>query len=59
MPTIQQERVILRYQDMLVTFDWPIGSDLVTITNSLGQPTDYSVPEAHDIFWDLLNGGAY
>lgn len=59
MPVIQQERVCLRYLDMIATFDWPFGSDIVTITTSLGKPTQYSVQEAHDIFWDLLKGGAY
>ena len=59
MLVMQQERVTLRYQDMLVTFDWPFGQDLVTVTNSLGQPTVMSVQEAHDLFWKLLDGGAY
>jgi hypothetical protein len=58
---MQQQRVTLRCADNFVTFDWPFGADEVTITGTLSHttPTTYSVQEAHDLFWALLDAGAY
>lgn len=61
-PTIVQELVKLRCADNLVSFHWPAGADVVTIsaTESKHQgPTAYSPEEAHDLFHWLLDHGAY
>jgi hypothetical protein len=61
MLTIQQERVTLRCLDNLVTFDWPFGSDEVTISGTYmpASPTAYSVQEAAELFSWLMDKGAY
>lgn len=59
--TLVQETVSLRCGYNLVVFRWPLESDEVTITQSDRPEADeiYSVQEAHDLFWALLNAGAY
>jgi hypothetical protein len=72
MPTIQQELVTLRHSDQLLGFYWPFGFDEVMIGHvyynpniknhefdRYDKPKLYSVFEAHEIFFDLLNAGAY
>jgi hypothetical protein len=68
MTTMQQTRVHLAYpgSSNLVEFFWPLGADLVAITQvcrATGKPirssAAYSVEEAHEIFTGLLDGGAY
>jgi hypothetical protein len=58
---MQQQQVTLRCGDNLVTFDWPTGADEVTIAGSLSHttPTVYSVQEAYELFWALIDAGAY
>lgn len=41
-----------------VTFHWPQGSDLVTVSND-HQQISYSVEEAHELFEQMLDSGAY
>jgi hypothetical protein len=59
--TLIQERVSLRCGYNLVAFVWPLGTDEVTVRQSErpDATTVYSVQEAHDLFWSLLNAGAY
>lgn len=61
MTTIQQTTVKLRCLDNEVTFHWPLGSSSVVVTGSLShtEPTTYSIEEAHELFWALLDAGAY
>jgi hypothetical protein len=59
--TMQQQRVTLRCGYNLVSFDWPVGSDAVTISQSeRPESTElYSIEEAHELFDKLLRSGAY
>ena len=70
--TIQQELVTLRYADQCLGFYWPTGADAVMIGSiewnpkierhefkGFKKPELYSIEEAHEIFDDLLKGGAY
>jgi hypothetical protein len=59
--TIQQERVTLRCADNFVTFDWPTGADVVTVSGTVkpAEPVAYSIEEAHELFLWLMDHGAY
>lgn len=59
--TIIQQRVILRCGDNLVTFQWPLSAETITITQSeRPQSTRCVSPEeAHELFNALLDAGAY
>lgn len=59
--TIIQQRVILRCGNNLVTFEWPLGSPTVTITQSERPRATRCVSpaEAHELFNALLDAGAY
>lgn len=61
MTIIQQTRVKLIAGDNLITFDWPEDADTVTITGTYHpvEPTVYSIEEAHELFYWLLDHGAY
>jgi hypothetical protein len=56
--TLAQQRVSLRYDDDTMTFDWPLGSDKVTISSTaLPHPVATSVQEAAEIFDELIDRG--
>jgi hypothetical protein len=56
--TLAQQRVTLSYDDDTMTFDWPFGSDEVTISStSLPHPVATSVEEAAEIFDELIDRG--
>jgi hypothetical protein len=60
--TIAQELVKLRCADNLVSFSWPLGAEVVTISATEGkhqEPTAYSPEEASELFHWLLRHGAY
>jgi hypothetical protein len=58
--TMQQQRVTLRCGYNLVSFDWPVGSDAVTISQSeRPESTEQLIEEAHELFDKLLRSGAY
>lgn len=61
MITLQQERVILRCADNLVTFHWPINAAAVTVSQSLrpNNTTALDIDEAAELFYSLLDAGAY
>lgn len=61
MITIQQERVILRCADNLVTFHWPTNADAITVSQSQrpDATANYSIEEATELFYSLLDAGAY
>ena len=57
--TLQQERVVLHYGNNRVTFVWPFGTDVVTVSQSQ-RPVihHFSVEEGHELFQSLLDAGA-
>ena len=58
--TIQQTKVTLRCADNLVTFQWPLDTAHVYITQSLrGGMLVLPIEEAHCLFDGLLDAGAY
>lgn len=61
MITLQQERVALRYNENLVTFHWPANANAITVSQSRrpNDTTDYSIEEAAELFYSLLDAGAY
>lgn len=60
MTIVQQTKVRLKCADNLVTFQWPLDTAHVYITQSLrGGMLVLPIEEAHCLFDGLLDAGAY
>jgi hypothetical protein len=57
---MQQSRVVLGYAEDTMTFDWPFGTDEVTISSTcLPSPVVTGVEEAAEIFSALIEAGCH